>query len=490
MKILIIDNFSTNFGTSILSAVLKKAGHEVVLQNYKLSKWKGIDQYTNPQKYFPFDKISESAIETTPDVIFFSVFSANYMFYKHTAEAIRHKTDIPILIGGVLPTLAPDLFMNDSCCDYLFRGDGEPVILDLIEKISNGKYQDVPNLVYRGETGEIIKNEMTSFVKNVNEIPFYDKHLYPDCFDSMLRVFSSRGCPLACAYCSAGAYSKVVAMPGEKTVRKRTVDNVIEEIKEALEIRPYKDIYFYDDFFITTKQWMSEFAEKYKKEINLPYSCLAFPASVAKKEIPALLAESGCKFISMGFQTANDEYKKKVLRRNETNAMVVTAMRNLDEVGIKYALDHIFNLPGETREHVKESLDFYVDNNFRDNSRRSLTIYFLNYYPDSPFVTYANENGYFTSEQYSKIMKNEMLGEQSFKGTILDEKKAKEQVQYALLFRMISLLPGKWIKMMFKNNIQKFFPTNKYLYYFTSVVTTLRLIGMNKLQYVLKITPK
>jgi len=55
---------------------------------------------------------------------------------------------------------------------------------------------------------------------------------------------------------------------------------------------------------------------------------------------------------------------------------------------------------------------------------------------------------------------------------------------------MISLLPGKWIKMMFKNNIQKFFPTNKYLYYFTSVVTTLRLIGMNKLQYVLKITPK
>lgn len=73
------------------------------------------------------------------------------------------------------------------------------------------------------------------------------------------------------------------------------------------------------------------------------------------------------------------------------------------------------------------------------------------------------------------------MGEQSFKGTILNEEKANEQVRYALLFRLINWLPGKWIKWIFKNNFERFFPTGKFFYYFVSMVTQLKGRGLGYL---------
>lgn len=467
MKILFIDNFPINFGVSYIATMLRLAGHEVELMDFQLSKWKGLDLYRDPSKYFSFDEISDTALKKKPDIIGFSVFSPNYMFYKCTAEAIRKRSKIPILVGGVLPTLKPELFMENTCCDFLFRGEGEPVIVELVEKIVAGKYHDMPNLVYRGEDGKIVYNEMSSLVEDLDEIPFYDKSLYSNSSDILL-VLTSRGCVLACSYCSAGDFSKITVKPGSGVVRKRKVDCVIEEIKQALLVKSYNQIYFYDDFFITTTKWMSEFAERYSKEIGLPYYCEAFPATVTK-DIACLLAKSGCKSVFMGFQTANDEYKKTVLKRRETKELVRKAKANLDAFGVHCALDHIFNFPGETREHIEESLNYYIENKIY-----SLNIFFLNYFPESGITQYAYDNGFLSQETYQKILKNEIMGEQSFKGTILNEDLANEQVRYAFLFRLINWLPGKLIKWIFKNKFERFLPTNRFLYYFVSMMTELK----------------
>lgn len=474
MKVLFIDNFSFNFGIASLSSVLKQNGHNVELLYYSFSKLRCSDVYLHPEKYYSFDKIADKAMERKPDIIGFSVLSANYMFYKKAAEAIRKKTNIPIVVGGVFPTINPDFFINNTCCDFVFRGEAEPVIVELIDKISSGNYHDLPNIVYRKDDGSIIHNEMSSFVEDLDKLPFYDKDMYP-VNSVQLNMSTSRGCVFSCAYCSSGKYSGLTVRKGSRRVRKRSVDSVIEEIKRSLLARPYKEISFWDDFFITTPSWLAEFSEKYSKEINLPYACIAFPAAI-NKEVAALLAKSGCKVVCMGFQTANEEYKKNVLKRNETNERVVSAIRCLEEHGIKYSLDHIFNFPGQSKRHIEESLDFFINNNVK-----WVSIYFLNYYPDSEITKYAYENGFIDSKQFSKIMKNELIGDQSFKGTVTDEGKAKEQVQYAMLFRLVNLFPGRWIKWILKKDLQKMFPTNRYLYYSLSLLTLLKEQGLRRL---------
>ncbi|MBU0477574.1 B12-binding domain-containing radical SAM protein [bacterium] len=473
MKILFIDNFSFNFGIASISSVLKQSGHDVELLYYTFSKMKGIDIYRNPSKYYSFNKIADEIIGRKPDIIGFSVLSSNYMFYKNTAEAIRRRTDIPILTGGVFPTMSPDFFIENTCCDFVFRGEAEPVIVELIEKIALGKYYDVPNIVYREKGGTVVHNEMSSFVDDLDALPFYDKEVYPG-VPFQLNMSTSRGCVNSCSYCSSGKYTRLTVRGGAGKVRKRSVDSIIKEIKQALRKWPYKEISFWDDFFITTPKWLSEFVEKYSKEINLPYNCIAFPA-VINNEVASLLAGSGCNVVCMGFQTANEEYKKNVLRRRETKKQVAKAINHLEEHGVKYSLDHIFNLPGETKEHIEESLDFFINNKVK-----WVSIYFLNYYPDSDITKYSYDNGFIGSEQFSKIMKNELIGDQAFKGTIVDKKKSKEQVQYALLFRLINLLPAKWLKRMLKNDIQKRFPTNKYLYYSLSLLTLFKAQGFRR----------
>ena len=467
MRILFIDNFPVNFGASYLTAILRQGGHDIHLLNYPLDKWKDPLMYQRPEDYYPLDTISEEALNWAPDVIAFSVFSANFMFYKRTAEAIRRKSNLPILVGGVLPTLKPDLFMENSLCDFVFRGEAEPFILDLVEKIQLGTFHDVPNLVYRGTDGEVVYNDRKLLEEDLNSLPFCDKEFYPS-DTTTLPMLTSRGCVLDCSFCSAGKYSRLNVGKGESIVRKRSVDNVIAEIKQALEKKSYKDIYFFDDFFITNSRWMSEFAEKYTKEINLPYDCFAFPATVTSK-IAELLKNSGCRTVCMGFQTANNEYKATVLTRRETKEQVTKAKEILERHGLMFTLDHIFNLPGETREHIKEALDYYIDNNVK-----ALTIFFLNYYPDSALTKYSKDNGFLNPDQYDKIMKNEMLGEQSYRGTVTDPKKSDLQIQYAFLFRLIFLLPGTWVKWFFDKDIHLFFPTNRISYYGISILSNLR----------------
>lgn len=473
MRILFLGNFPINFGASSVATVLRQGGHDVHLINHPLSKWKDPIMYENPENFFCFDTISEEALNWKPDIIAFSIFSANFMFYKRATDAIRSKSDVPILVGGVLPTIKPDLFMDNSFCDFVFRGEAEAIILELVEKIQTGTFHDVPNLVYRGEDGKSVHNARITLEESLDSLPFYDKEFYPHNSKALFMI-TSRGCVLDCTFCAAGKYSRENVNKGDEIVRKRSVDSVIAEIKQAQEERTYKEIFFYDDFFITTSKWLTEFTEKYTKEINLPYTCIAFPATITPK-IAELLAKSKCRMVLMGFQTANNEYKRNVLKRKETKEQVQKAKNTLDEYGVDFSLDHIFNFPGETPEHIKESLDFYIDNKVKN-----LSIFFLNYYPDNALTTYANDNGFFTPDQYAKILKNEMIGEQSYKGTITDVEKSKLTVQYAVHFRLMSFLPGNWVKWLFDKKVYRIFPTNRFVYYFISIISELAGRGLNK----------
>ena len=53
---------------------------------------------------------------------------------------------------------------------------------------------------------------------------------------------ASRGCPFKCTYCFNDGMSK--SYEGQKYVRRRSVDNVIEEIKRVKEKYDMKNCYF------------------------------------------------------------------------------------------------------------------------------------------------------------------------------------------------------------------------------------------------------
>lgn len=419
MNIIFIENFGLNFGVASLVPLLRNSGHQVEVIHYSVLKWMSIDVYSNPEKYFSMGDIAEKILKRKPDILLFSVLSANYMFYRNLVDTIKNIREIPVLVGGVFPTLTPQFFFDDSRCDVLFRGEAEPLIVQLVEGIHRNDFHYFPNIVYRDAKNQIISNPMTSFMTDLDKLSFGDHSILSA--GTTLYVITSRGCPLPCSYCSPGEYSRLLVEKG-KIVRKRSVENVILEIEAAIQERHFNSVFFFDDFFITTIEWLAEFVEHYKRRVNLPFECIAFPGSI-NQNVAALLAESQCRVVYMGFQTASEEYKKVVLRRRESNEKVARAVVCLQKSGITPSLDHIFNLPGETTEDIRRSLWFYIDHKIN-----VVTINFLNYYPESPLTDWAFENHYFSEEIYRKIKKNRMIGEQSFKGTIVDARLSSRQV--------------------------------------------------------------
>ena len=89
-----------------------------------------------------------------------------------------------------------------------------------------------------------------------------------------------------------------------KFVRRRTVNNIIEEInwqRKKSKNRTYK-IFFIDEVFGSNAPWIDEFAPRYRKEVGLPFYAEYHPKTL-KLRVLDRLVEAGVDEINFGIQT-------------------------------------------------------------------------------------------------------------------------------------------------------------------------------------------
>ncbi len=114
-------------GIMSLSAVLKRAGHECVM----------FDQ-ANPDT--PNQVIIDQIRRRRPHVVGMSFLSTtSYPYAKMLARSIRAvDSRVRLAFGGVFATLnAPLVKLQCPEVDFVCRGDGEQLILDLLEQIED-----------------------------------------------------------------------------------------------------------------------------------------------------------------------------------------------------------------------------------------------------------------------------------------------------------------------------------------------------------------
>jgi len=88
-------------------------------------------------------------------------------------------------------------------------------------------------------------------------------------YSGKYHMIGSRGCPYNCSYCNESYYKKLYAP--ERFIRRRSPQNIIDEIKEAQKIAEIHFVQFEDEIFSLDYEWLEEFSAIYKKEINLPF---------------------------------------------------------------------------------------------------------------------------------------------------------------------------------------------------------------------------
>ena len=319
-------------GAMTLAEILRRAGHRVDLVNIYNMK---------PERY------ADIVSKYDPDVVAYSVMSPEISIYLEVNKNLKQRLRRPFIsvFGGPHPTFFPEL-VEVPGIDAVCRGEADETILHYMEYLEGRIPADrVPNFWIR-QGDKIVRNEVALWPTDLDAIPFADRSLW-DCVQPHMaeRMFmASRGCPYKCTYCFNRAYNQIYGHP-KPVVRRRSVDNLLAEIKQVHTRYPDVLPFFTDDSFtFAPLRWMQEFRDKYPKEIGKPFYC-HIRADQVNEEKVRLLAESGCHCVRFGIECGDENYCNTVLDRNLRISQITGMSELLHRYGIRITTLNILALP-------------------------------------------------------------------------------------------------------------------------------------------------
>ena len=254
----------------------------------------------------------------------------------HVAKIVKKITpNIKIIIGGPHPTIRPNDVIDNKNVDCVIMGEGEKIFPTIIKDLLNG---DNKQIYHEKE-----------FIKNIDEIPFPARHKMLDIYSpaGYGHIISARGCPFMCAYCGTKAIWK-------RTIRFRSIDNIVAEIKQVRDTYGTKDFTFWDETFTIDKKRVLEFCEKVKP-LGISWRCDT-RIDVIDKPLILKMMDAGLEHISIGIESGNQE-TLDFIKKGITLEQTKETAKMLNETGIFWKAYMMIGFPNETEEQILDTMN-------------------------------------------------------------------------------------------------------------------------------------
>lgn len=397
-----------HLGVEYLSAVLKEAGHDVMLA---MDTTGILDDYIKGKpvlkKLAGLERREERLIERIknfkPDLLCFSVLSENYARSIQIAEKLKERLDAGVknIFGGIHATSAPDVVIKDSPVDFVMVGESEMSLLEFIEAIEGKRsFENVHNLVYKNN-GNIQKNRLAPYMRDIDVLPFPDKTLFYDKIPALKNdyyIMAGRGCPYSCTYCCNNFYHSLYDFE-KNHIRRRSIENVIQELIIAKERYHSNMISFVDDVIaLNKKDYLYPFLEEYEKKVNLPYYLQIHPEHI-NSELAYRLARSNCWNVTIGVQSGSPRIRNSFYKRKTSNEMIIENCKMLKNERIFLTIDIILGCPTEEKEDLELTLEL-----MEQILPPRIASFFMAYYPGTELTKNAIKSNYIpttVSEAYA-----------------------------------------------------------------------------------------
>ncbi len=287
----------------------------------------------------------------SPDILGFSLTTRQWKRAAYVAGEIGKKIDIPIVAGGLHPTFSPSSVSESSVFDYICIGEGEEAMLELLDCLESSEkiYEcPIPNILVKG--GQM--PELRPPFSRIDDMPFMARDLLDEKY-GVIHMCTQRGCPFPCTYCAAGAVDDLYKNTGY--IRRRSVHNVLEELREIKRNKELNYVIFLDDTFTINRNWVKEFCRAYGKEFGTGFSINARAETITRDMIQ-WLADAGCSHIIYGVESGSMHIRRDVLNRPVDNQCFIDVFNLTRQAGILATANYMIGLPGETSEDIAQTL--------------------------------------------------------------------------------------------------------------------------------------
>ncbi|MBU1862204.1 MAG: B12-binding domain-containing radical SAM protein [Candidatus Omnitrophica bacterium] len=303
-----------------------------------------------------FKKVIASAKKDKPLAIGCSVTTGRSTYYSALfSKLVKAKLNIPIIWGGVHPTIVPEQCIQEDYIDIVCRGEGEEVFIEVIMALEEKKdFSKIDGIAYKEPSG---KKNISTVIRHAS---FGTIHLDLERFDfssyveqvsghRKLSYITSRGCPYNCAFCCNQALDN-------KKYRTYPTEKVLSDIEYLKEKYKVTAIQFCDDNLFVHRDRAFDIVNKIE--------CDWFGATrvtYINDEFCKRIKDNGrCYRLLIGGESGSDSTLRRIEKGQTVNEMK-KALYLLKKYDIYAIWCFIVGMPGETLEDIQETFDFVIE---------------------------------------------------------------------------------------------------------------------------------
>lgn len=314
----------------------------------------------------PFDYLREGLSARRYDVVGVSVMTSMVRDAKRASTIARETNPQSLIIwGGPHPTVLPDDTLALPHVDAVVIGEGEETLLELMRR--GGDPSGVTGIWYKTADGDVVRNLPRPLIQDLSALPWpardaVDMRTYTRAWYSLTAadptllgtsLITSRGCPYVCTYCQP-----TLRQLFGKKVRRRSVDDVLDELVHLKETYGLNAFMFEDDTFIIHRRWIKEFSARLKEmNLGLRWGCNV-RADLVTRELLEPMVKAGLVQINMGIESGTQRILDQIYDKRSTIEDVRQAVSIAKSLGLKVGGYFMIGAPTETEEEIERTIRF------------------------------------------------------------------------------------------------------------------------------------
>lgn len=305
-------------------------------------------------------------LEEKPDVVLLTASSQTFAEALEIARLARPYTK-KILLGGNHATIFQEKILEKvPYLDLVVYGEADETICKIMEHIEEGidDFSDITGVCYR-KKGKILKSGPTPPIMDLDKLPFPDRSVVDlNSYLGALTIFTSRGCPFHCTFCSRPVSGR--------TFRGRSPKNVVDEIESIIVKYPelvkkleYNFTISDDNAGVDKQRLVGICDEIINRKLNIQLSLTSgLHVSSADLYLFTKLRQAGCRTLWFGVESGNAQILKNI-RKGATTDMIKKAVALAHEAGIESVGGHVMiGHEGETLQAARDTIKFITEAGF------------------------------------------------------------------------------------------------------------------------------